>query len=388
MSKLSNKNRKASSPRYRPTWIEVDLNAIKHNFLHIRKSVSKDTAILVPVKANAYGHGILEVATTLVTSGVDYLGVGTTDEGVLLRRKGFKIPILVLGSIIPSEIEAIVKYNITQTVGDIELARKINNYCKKLGKKQKVHIKIDIGMGRIGIWHEEAMDLISAISKLKYIEVEGVFTHLSSADEDKALTNKQIDDFKRLISKIEDNKLNIRYKHMANSTASIDYKESHLNLIRPGLMVYGLYPRKVKSNSRISLKPALSLKSRVVFIKEVPPGRRISYGGTHTTKSYTDIATIPIGYGDGLNRTLSNVGSVLINKKQAPIVGRVCMDSIMVDLGKDSKVKIGDEVVLIGSQGSKSISIEKIADTCKTIPYEVACWFDKRIPYKYTPIKK
>ena len=175
---------------------------------------------------------------------------------------------------------------------------------------------------------------------------------------------------------------------MANSTAFIDYKESHLNFIRPGLMVYGLYPKGVKSNSKISLKPALSLKSRVVFIKEVPPGRRISYGGTHTTKSYTDIATIPIGYGDGLNRNLSNVGSVLINKKIAPIVGRVCMDQIMVDLGKDSKVKIADEVVLIGSQGSKTISIEEIADTCKTIPYEVVCWFDKRIPYKYTPCKK
>ena len=388
MSKLPNKMSRISTTRYRPTWIEVDLNAIKHNFLKIRKSVSKDTAILVPVKANAYGHGIFEVATELVASGVDYLGVGTTDEGVLLRKKGFKVGILMLGSIISLEIEAIVKYNITQAVGDIELARKINNYCKKYGKRQKVHIEIDIGMGRIGIWHEDAIDLIKAISKLKYIDVDGVFTHFSSADEDETLTNKQIDDFKRLIDKIEDNNLDIRYKHMANSTASIDYKRSHLNFIRPGLMVYGLYPKGVKSNSKIYLKPALSLKSRVVFIKEVPPGRRISYGGTYTTKSHTDVATIPIGYGDGLNRNLSNIGSVLINKKRAPIVGRICMDQIMVDLGKDSKVKIADEVVLIGSQGLKTISIEEIAETSKTIPYEVACWFDKRIPYKYIVIKK
>jgi alanine racemase len=351
--------------------------------LQIKKLLGPDIKILVAVKANAYGHGILEVSKVLVDSGVNYLGIGTIDEGALLRKKGFKIPILMLGSILKDEIGTAIKNNITQTVADIQLAEAINRHASKVKKEAKVHIKIDVGMGRIGIWHQEALEFIKRLISLKSLEIEGIFSHFPSADEDRILTHQQIKDFSRLIDELEALNMYIKYKHMANSVAVVDYKDSHMNLVRPGLMVYGLHPRKDFVCKKIKLKPAMSLYSRIVYIKDVPPGRKISYGGTHTTTSHTKIATIPIGYGDGLNRHLSNKGSVMIRGKMAPIVGRVCMDQIMVDVGGIMEVKVGDLVTIIGKQGAEKITTEEIARLCETIPYEVACWFDNRIPRLY-----
>jgi len=374
---------------YRPTFIEVDLNAIRYNFLQIRKHVGKDTAILVPIKANAYGHGMLETCETLVRSGVDYLGAGTVDEAVFLRRNGFrKIPILMLGSVLRSAVEPIISNNITQTVGDMRLARAVDKSAGKMGKKAKVHIKIDTGMGRIGIWHEDAMGLISKISKLNNVKIEGIFSHFPSADEDSLLTHKQIKDFLSLLQNVNKTGIDIKYRHMANSMAVVDYKPSHMNLIRPGLMVYGLSPSIGAFSDKIHLIPALSLKSKIVFIKDVPPGRKISYGGTHITNSYTRVATIPIGYGDGLNRRLSNKGKVLVRGKRALIIGMVCMDQFMLDISHIDSAKIGDEVVIIGKQNKLSISVEEMAQLSDTIPYEVVCWLDKRIARKYILLKK
>lgn len=368
---------------YRPTWAEIDLSAIRHNFLKIKGLVDKQTKILVAVKANAYGHGIIEVSRLLVRSGVDYLGVGTTDEALYLRRSGFTLPILMLGSILPHEAPAIIRNNITQTIGDIALASYMNRYARKANKRLKVHIKVDTGMGRIGVWHKEALTFIKKIVSLRNIEIEGIFSHFSSADEDDVLTRQQIRDFSALIEELEGLNIHIPCKHMANSVAAVHYKDSHMNLIRPGLMVYGLYPSAGMKDLRISLKPVLTLKSRVVFLKDVPPGRRISYGGTYTTTHHTKIATVAIGYGDGLSRQLSNKGSVIIRTKRAPIVGRVCMDTIMVDTKNIPDVKVGDEVVLIGRQGKQEITVEEMAALCDTIPYEVACWFDNRVPRIY-----
>jgi len=373
---------------YRPTWIEVDLNAIRHNFLQIRKFTGKDTAILVPVKANAYGHGILETCDVLVRSGVDYLGVGTVDEAIFLRRNGFvKTPVLMLGSVLTSVVEPIVMNNITQTVGDMRLARAIDKCAERKGKKAKIHIKIDTGMGRIGVWHEDAMKLISKISRLSNVKIEGIFSHFPSADEDRPLTHRQIKDFLSLLQDVEKAGINIIYRHMANSMAVMDYKASHMNLIRPGLMIYGLSPSPGAFGRKISLKPALCLKSKIVFIKNVPPGRKISYCGTHITTCHTKIATIPIGYADGINRRLSNKGRVLVGGKKAPIIGMVCMDQIMIDINHIDHAKIGDEVVIIGSQKNLRISAEEIGQLCDTIPYEVVCWFDKRIARKYIPAR-
>ena len=371
---------------YAPTWIEIDINAIRHNLSQIKKLISNDTAILAPVKANAYGHGILEASEALVDLSVDYLGVSTIDEAILLRKNGFnKIPILMLGSVLSEAAGLIVENNVTQTVGDMRLALAIEKCAKKQGKLAKVHVKIDTGMGRIGVWHKDAMHLIKALCKMKNLRLEGVFSHFSSSDESSVLTHNQMQDFLCLIEEIERLGIHIKYKHMANSMAVIDYKSSHMNLIRPGLILYGLWPKPSLSSSKIRLKPALTLKSSVVFLKDVPPGRTISYGGTHTTKNHTTIATIPIGYGDGLNRRLSNKGYVIVRGKRAPIIGRVCMDQIMVDVGNIAGVKVGDIVTMIGKQSKESITVEEIAGLCDTIPYEVVCWLDKRVPrvYKY-----
>lgn len=368
---------------YRPTWAEVDLGAIRYNFLQIKKLIDKTTKVLAAVKANAYGHGVLEVCDVLVKTGLDYIGVATTDEALYLRKNGFKIPILMLSSILTGEIEPIIKNNITQTVADIQLAFAIDRCAARLKKSAKIHIKIDTGMGRIGIWHEEALHFIRRLIRLKNLEIEGIFSHFPSADEDELMTRQQIKDFSYLIDKLEKIGIYIKYKHMANSIAIVDYKDSHMNLVRPGIMIYGLYPKPGDHHRKISLRPALSLKSRIVFIKDVPPGRKISYGGTYTTTRHTRVATIPIGYADGFSRQLSNKGSVLIRGRRAPIIGRVCMDQIMVDTGDIPGAMVGDEAVLIGRQRQESIAIEEIARLCDTIPYEVACWFDSRVPRIY-----
>ncbi len=243
-------------------------------------------------------------------------------------------------------------------------------------------------MGRIGIWHEDAIGLISKISKLNNVKIEGIFSHFPSADEDSILTHKQIKDFLSLLEDVQKIGIDIKYRHMANSMAVVDYKSSHMNLIRPGLMAYGISPRVGAFGNKINLRPALSLKSKIVFIKDVPPGRKISYGGTHTTTYHARVATIPIGYGDGLNRRLSNIGKVLVKGKRALIIGMICMDQFMLDISHIDNAKIGDEVVIIGNQNRLSISVEEMAQLCDTIPYEVVCWLDKRIARKYILIKK
>jgi len=365
---------------YRSTCAEIDLTAIRYNFLQIKKRLDRSAKVLAVVKADAYGHGILEVSKTLVKAGAGYLGVATTDEALLLRRKGFKTPILIMSCLLSHEIEAVIKNNITQTVADMRLASSIDRSAAKLKKIAKVHIKVDVGMGRIGIWHTEALKLLKKISSLKNIEIEGIFTHFPNADEDEILTKKQINDFALLIEKINDQGLVLKYIHMANSTAVIGYKGSHMNFVRPGLMIYGLYPKDKNINKKIRLKPALSLKSRIVFIKDVPAGRSISYGGTYTIKRPTRVATIPIGYADGLSRKMSNRGELLIRGKRVPILGVVCMDQVMVDVGSIPGAKVGDEVVLIGKQRGKEIRAEEVAHLCDTIPYEIVCCISKRVP--------
>jgi len=365
---------------YRPTYANIDLKAISYNFTQIKKRLKKPTKTLVVVKADAYGHGILEISKRLVDSGVDYLGVATTDEAILLRKSGFKSPVLIMASVFPNEIEVSIKKNITLTVADQKHASSIDRYAERLKKKAKVHLKIDVGMGRIGMWHQEALSLIRRINRLKYIDIEGIFTHFPKADEDDLLTKKQISDFALLIEKLKVEGIDPKYKHTANSIAIVDYKDSHMNLVRPGLMLYGLYPSTKEIDSKIKLKPALSLISKIAFIKNVPAGRAISYGGTYITKCHTKIATIPIGYADGLSRRLSNKGNVLIRGKRAPIVGLICMDQAMIDISHISGARVGDEVVLIGRQKNGSIRAEEAASLCDTIPYEIVCSISKRVP--------
>ena len=370
-----------SKPHYRPTWAEISLGAIEYNYRQVKRFVGKDTNIMVVVKANAYGHGIVEVSKVLEKLSVNYLGVATTDEAIRLREHGIKTPILGLGSVLPDEARVLVENNITLTLCNEELLPAIKEATAD-GVKAKVHIKIDTGMGRIGVWHEDALNFIKNLTQEKNIIIEGIYTHFSSAGRDDFFTNYQIDAFEKLLAKLEGFDIRIPLRHAANSIATIDFKRSHMNLVRPGLVIYGMYP-KYTFPKLIKLKPAMSLKTKISYIKETPPGRSISYGRTYVTQKHTRIATLPIGYADGYMRNLSNRAEVLVRGKRAPVVGKVTMDQTMIDIGHLRGVRVGDEVVLVGRQGREEIRMEKLARLAGTIAYESVSLISNRVPRVY-----
>lgn len=369
--------------RHRPTWAEVDLTAIGYNYKQVRRLVGKNTSIMVVVKANAYGHGTVEVSAVLERLGVDYLGVATTDEAMRLRDHGIKTPILILGSVLSGEVKAAVEKDVTLTLCSDDLLDAIRKETEG-GSKVKVHVKVDTGMGRIGVWHEDALEFVKKVLAEKNVILEGIYTHFSTIGRDDFFTNYQIEAFEKLLSTLEKNWIKIPLKHAANSIATIDFKRSHLNLVRPGLIIYGMYPKHTFPKL-VKLKPALALKTKVVFIKDTPPGRSISYGRTFVTQKHTRIATLPIGYADGYARNLSNRAEVLVKGCRAPVIGKVTMDQTMIDIGHIKGVKIGDEVVLIGKQGREEIRLEKLARLAGTIAYETVCSISNRVPrvYKY-----
>lgn len=368
---------------HRSTWAEVDLSAIEYNYKQVRKLVGKGIHIMAVVKANAYGHGTVEVSNVLERSGVDYLGVATTDEAVRLRDHGIECPILVLGSVLPSEVGVAVEKGITLTVCGEELLSAIRQETLR-GGILKVHVKVDTGMGRIGVWHEDALGFVRKLSSEKGVTLEGIYTHFSSAGRDDFFTAYQIEAFEKLLHELEKNWIKIPLRHAANSIATVDFRKAHLNLVRPGLIIYGMYPKHTFPRI-VKLKPALELKTRVVFVKDTPPGRSISYGRTFITQRHTRIATLPIGYADGYGRKLSNKAEVLIRGHRARVVGKVTMDQTMIDVGDIKGVTVGDEVVLIGKQGKEEIRAENLARMAESIAYEVVCGISNRVPrvYKY-----
>ena len=366
---------------YRPTSAEIDLNAIRHNLEIVSHIVKDDIKILGVVKADAYGHGMEEVSKAIVDY-VDYFGVASLDEAAALRRIGIKKPILAVGAILPEEVEGVLKFNVIQAVSDLDIPRRLSRLGQARNKKIKVHVKVDTGMGRLGFWHEEAVDFIKKIAGLKNIIIDGIFTHFPNAEADRVFTYSQIRNFKRLVEKLWDNNIYIPLKHTANSMALIDFKDSHMNMVRPGLMMYGIYPKETLMKN-ILLRPALTLKTKITYLKSIPKGRSISYGMTYVTPRPTKIATIPVGYGDGYSRHFSNKAHVLIRGSRCPIVGRVCMDMCMVDVGHLKNVKVGDDVILIGAQGNEIIRAEELAGLINTIPYEVLCNIGRRVPRIY-----
>ncbi len=366
---------------YRPTWAEVNLDNLKYNFYQLKKLLRPKIKIMVTVKADAYGHGLIPVSRKLESCGVDSLGVASIDEGIKLREINIKLPILILGMILKEDISPVFKYKLTPTVCDKEFALVLNNKAKELGRPINIHIKVDTGMGRIGVLHQDAEKLVRYINKLKFVNIEGIFTHFAFADMNREFTQYQIDLFNRLINKLNKRGIHIPLVHTANSMGVIGYKNSHFNMVRPGLVIYGLYPSR-NMRERIDLKPVLSLKTKVIYVKKVPRGHGISYGHEYTTKRNTRIATLPIGYGDGYSRSLSNLAPVLIKGKCFRIAGRICMDQVMVDVG-GNRIKTGDEVVLIGIQGKNKITAEELADLSNTIPYEIVCGLGSRIPRVY-----
>jgi len=366
----------------RQTWVEIDLSALASNYRFLKSRLPKGTKVMAAVKANAYGHGIVEVSRKLIECGVDYLGVACIDEALMLRKHFVCKPILNLGVFLRQDIETVLENNITVTAADLNAAKTLNAVARRLKKKARVHVKIDTGMGRLGVWHEEAEEFIIQLCSLGNLIIEGLYTHFPSADSDEAFTKSQITAFCVLVNRLRIRGVSIPIKHAANSMAVIGFKDAHFNLVRPGLALYGLHP-KDELSGKIGLRPVLSFKTKVVYLKKVAKGRSISYGRTYVTDKEALIATLPVGYGDGYNRLLSNKGHVIIRGVRCPVVGVVCMDQTMVDVSCVKGIRIEDEVVLIGSQGSHKICVEDMAVLCRTIPYEVVCWISPRVPRIY-----
>jgi len=368
---------------YKPAWVEVDLDAIAHNLALVRKITRPGTKVLGVVKADAYGHGAVPVAKRLIERGVDYLAVASLEEAVELRDAGINCPILVLGILHPTQVGDALDLNLTLTLFTKTMARALGEEARRRNTRARVHVKVDTGMGRLGVWFEDARAFIEEVASNENIEVEGVFTHLSSADEDEKYTLEQISHFNNLLGALGESKLRIPYRHAANSMGLLGYKAAHFNMVRPGLMLYGLYPDN-KAQRPYKLAPAMSFYARVVWLKDTPAGRAISYSRTYVTKSATKIASLPVGYSHGYPRALSNKAHVLIAGSRAPVVGRICMDQTMVDVGRLSNgVKLGDKVCLLGEEQGGKIKAEELAEICGTISYEIVCWISKRIPRIY-----
>lgn len=371
--------------KYNRVVSEINLDTIAHNTKQIRKIVNDKTDIMVIIKADAYGHGAVEVAKVALYNGASAIGVAISDEGIQIRNNNINVPILILGYTPEAKIDEVIKYNLIQTVFTYEMAEAISKVAIKLEKIAQIHIKLDTGMNRIGFLPiGKSIDDIIKISKLKNIEINGIFTHFATSDEkDKSFTYKQAQIYQNFVNKLEALGLHIPVKHVSNSGAIIDLPEFAFNMVRAGIILYGMYPSEDVDKSKIDLKPAMSLKTQVSYIKEISENNPISYGRTYYTKTNTKIATIPVGYADGYSRALSNKGRVLINGEYANIVGRICMDQFMIDVTHIPNVNIGDDVILIGEQNDKAVTAQEIAKLIGTINYEVVCMISKRIPRVY-----
>ncbi len=363
----------------------VDLDAIASNIKNIRAKVDKNSGIIGIIKADAYGHGSVETAKVLLDNGADWLAVAVVDEGLNLRKNGITAPILLLGYTPELRLNDVINNGFIQTVYSYDTAKKLSEAASALGKKAVIHIKIDTGMGRIGYRvNEESADEIVKISKLPNIDVNGMFTHFSTADEaDKSYTLEQYNKFVKMNDMLEERGLHIPVKHAANSAAIMDFDNMMFNMVRPGIILYGAYPSDEVKKENLSLSPAMSIKTHVSYVKDVNEGDSISYGRKYTAPSKRRIATIPVGYADGFIRAYSNGGKVLVRGKYAPIVGRICMDQFMVDVTDIDGVEVNDEVVLMGKQGDKEITADFIASVLDTINYEVFCTLSKRVPRQY-----
>lgn len=356
-------------------WAEIDLGAIRNNINVIRKQIGMDIKILVVIKADAYGHGLNEISRTVLDCGVEWLGVTSIAEALELRKQHPDARILILSAGMYGHSKLIVKHNLTPIVSSRQMAELLNEAGEIFNKKVKVHIKIDTGMGRLGVWYENAFDFIRYVSKLPFIQIEGICTHfasVSSAQVDMEFTKRQLQGFMYVVEQAAKIGIYIPIRHIANTGAVLLVKEAYLDLVRVGIGIYGL-PPSPEFNNGLQLMPALSLKSRVAYLKDATPGRTISYGRTYTVKEKTRIATIPIGYSNGYTRSLSNKAQVLIRGRRAPVVGIITMDQIMVDVGNIPGVSVGDEVVLIGEQGDERITATEVAEWAGTISYEILC---------------
>lgn len=369
-----------------PVWIEINLPAIQHNLRQIRRHLAPSVKILAVIKANAYGHGLLPVAQALRQAGADFLGVASVVEALALRRAGIGGKILVLGQCLPEEASSVVKHELIQAIGDGSSAEALAEAACRQGKPASVHLKVDTGMGRYGVWHEEAFTLYRRLLELTPLKAEGIFTHLSMAGQNVEATEEQLLRFSKLLQRLERAKLPVGIRHAANSVGLLRFPGCHLDLVRTGLLIYGASP--IKEGQPLKLKPALALKSRVRFLKMIEPGRTVSYGGTYQASRKTLVATVPIGYAHGYTRALSNKAEILVRGVRVPVIGRITMEDLMCDVTSVPGVAVGQEVVAIGRQGNEWLTAEELAQHARTIPYEILVGLSPAIPRRYiqTPV--
>ncbi|MFH1367574.1 MAG: alanine racemase [Elusimicrobiota bacterium] len=366
-------------PAYRPTWAEIDLKAFRNNFLKIKSRLKKKTKILAVVKANAYGHSAVPLSQEALKLGAAALGVSSLEEGIVLRENGVKGEILILGSIYPLEnLAAACQYDLIPTISSVQGLAELARVAKRCKKRLPFHLKTDTGMGRIGVSAESAPRLLEKIVLKSEVKMAGMYTHFACADSDKEFTQRQLLKFNEAVRRAR--LLGLEFSaHAANSAALFKYKQAHLDMVRPGISLYGMDPF-AGAEKMLKLEPVLSWKTRIVYLKKVKKNATISYGRTYTAKRPAVIATLPVGYADGYSRGLSNKGEVLIRSKRCPVVGRVTMDMIMVDATNAQGVEIGDEAVLIGRQGDAKLTAENMAAKLNTINYEVTCGISYRVP--------
>ena len=374
---------------YDRTYAEVNLDAIRHNIMEARKNIKKDTKIMAIVKANAYGHGAVVVAKALEEL-VDACGVAMIEEALELRNHGLDKMILILGYTGEEWFSEVVEKDISQTIYTYEMAKKLNDVATKLGKQAKIHIKIDTGMGRIGFLPiEKNINVIKEISELSNLTIEGAFTHFPKADEsDITAAKKSFQKYKSFVEKLEECGIDIPVKHVSNSASIMAIPEANLDMVRSGISTYGLYPSKEVSTNVLKLRPAMQWKAKVSYVKEVEAGTTIGYGSTFVADKNMKVATIPVGYADGMKRDLSNKGRVLIHGQYAPILGRICMDQFMVDVTDIEDVTEGDAVTIFGRDGSLEIPVEEVADMSHSFNYEFICSVSSRVPRYYIEDKK
>ena len=378
-------------------WAEVDLKAIAHNIHGLRRITNPKARFMAVVKANAYGHGIIEVARQSLENGTEVLGVTNIEEGIRIRKAGINAPVLILSYTLPEQSKELIEFDLTQTVYSYETAKSLSEAASAYGKKIKVHIKVDTGMGRLGLLpnqlrlskydkkiKDSSASEVESISRLPMLELEGIYTHFATADKsDRSYASKQFEIFMDFLNQLRIAGLEIPVTHAANSAAIINMPETHLDMVRAGISIYGLYTSEEVDRSIIKLKPAMELKTKIIHLKKVPAGFKVSYGITYETEKPTTIATVAIGYADGFNRLLSSKGRMLVCGHSAPIVGRVCMDLTMLDVGEIPEVAMEEEVVVFGKQGNSSITVDEIASTINTINYEVVSTIMDRVPRIY-----
>ncbi len=365
-------------------WAEIDLDAIGHNTSEVKKRLTSATQLMGVVKANAYGHGVRQTAKVLLENGADQLAVAFADEAVELRMAGFDVPVLILGNSTDEDIKNLVKFDIMPAVSDCSFAERLSAAARDAGKTVKVHIKLDTKMSRVGFLAKDGntVDDILKISKLPNLRIEGIFSHLAVADEDADdFTQMQFDCFMAVVKSLEEKGLKIPVKHICNSAGLLKFPEMHLDMVRAGIVLYGIYPSSDFDKTMIDLKPAMTFKSRVSHIKELDKGATLSYGRTYTLDKSAKIATVSVGYADGYMRCLSNKAVVSVCGCEVKQTGRICMDQCMIDATAVNNINVGDEVILFG--GSGKISAENTAELIGTIGYELVCAVGRRVPRIY-----